>query len=123
MRAAWGILGVTLGIIAATLVIAVVVAAVTVTQIRGSQVDNTRTINNTDATLENTKQTLEVLLDCTRPEGKCYQRGQDNTAEVVDNIGLLSAYAAACADEPEQQTADEIRDCVLELVNRSRAKR
>lgn len=116
MRAAWGIIGVTLASIVVMLVIAVVVAAVTVSQIRGDQVDNTETIDNT-------ADTLEIIKDCTQPEGECYQRSQDSTAEVVDNIGLLSTYAAACADQPEQQTADEIRDCVLDLLDRPRPKR
>ncbi len=116
MRAAWGFIGLVLGIVAVSITVAVVVAAVTVTQIRGDQVDNTETINNT-------KDTLELVRDCTQPQGECYQRSQDSTAEVVDNIGLLSTYAAACADQPEQQTAEEIRACVLDLLETPRANR
>lgn len=116
MRAAWGVIGITLGVVAAVALIAVVVAAVTVTQVRGSQVDNTET-------LDTSAETLEIIKDCTQPEGACYQRGQDRTAEVVDNIGLLSTYAAACADQPNQQTAVEIRECVLDLLERPRPKR
>lgn len=111
MRAAWGVIGLVLGICAVALVVAVIVAAVTVTQVRESQIGNTETINNTKAT-------LDLIRDCTEPSGKCYQRGQASTADAVDNIGLLSAYAAACADQPETQTADEIQDCVLDLLDR-----
>lgn len=116
MRAAWGVIGLVLGACAVALVVAVIVAAVTATQIRESQVTNTRTIENTQAT-------LDLIRDCTEPSGECYQRGQDSTADAVDNIGLLSAYAAACADQPETQTADEIQACVLDLLERPRAKR
>jgi hypothetical protein len=116
MRLAWAIIGVLLAACVAGVVIAVIVAAVTVSQVRGTQVNNTKTIDNT-------AETLEIIKDCTQPEGVCYQRGQDSTAEAVDNIGLLSTYAAACADQPDQQTAEEIRECVLELLDRPRPKR
>lgn len=115
-RALWALTGVMLAAAVAGTVFAIVVAAVTATQIREAQVTNTQTINNTD-------ETLRLIRDCTQPEGECYQRGQDNTADVVDNIGLLSAYAAACADQPEQQSADEIQACVLDLLDRPRPKR
>jgi hypothetical protein len=116
MRIAWGVIGVTLAAVAVLAIIAVVVAAVTVSQVRGTQVNNTKTIDNT-------AETLEIIKDCTQPEGKCFQRSQESTAAAVDNIGLLSAYAAACADQPDQQTADEIQECVLDLLDRPRAKR
>ena len=106
----------TLGVIATALVIAIIVATITVTKVRDTQIGAVDTINNT-------KQTLHLIRDCTEPSGSCYQRSQKQTADAVDNIGLLSTYAAACADQPDQQTAVEIRECVLDLLDRPRPKR
>lgn len=116
VRPAWVLASVALILVIVVVVTAVMTAAVTVTQVREAQVTNTKTIDNT-------AETLTIIKDCTQPEGACYQRSQDNTAQVVDNIGLLATYAAACADEPGTQTAREIRACVLDRIDRPRPKR
>ena len=115
-RAAWAIAATALALSMIIIIVAILVAATKSTEIRDAQQANTKTIENTQAT-------LDLIRDCTQPEGECYQRSQDSTAEVVDNIGLLSTYAAACADQPEQQTAEEIRACVLDLLDHPRTKR
>lgn len=60
--------------------------------------------------------TLELIESCTTAGGKCYEHNQETTADV---IGLLNDYqrrvvtlAAACADQPETQTAAQIRRCI-----------
>lgn len=114
-RAAWGIVAVLSMALVVSVLVAVFVSASTTAAIRESQNDNT-------TTLDNTSRTLELLLDCTSPEGACYKRGQARTAKVVDDIGLLSAFAAACADRPRQQTAEEIQECVLDLLEASQRR-
>jgi hypothetical protein len=63
------------------------------------------------------------LLDCTMPEGKCFQESQKRTATVVKALideGLLQELAtrkivilaSQCADEAETQTAREIERCI-----------
>lgn len=115
-RIAWAIASIAAALAVIVIVVAILVSATQATAIRDAQVNNTKTI-------ENSQETLDLIRDCTQPEGACYRRSQESTAEVVDNIGLLSTYAAACADQPDQQTAVQIRACVLDLLDRPRSKR
>lgn len=60
--------------------------------------------------------TLELIESCTTAGGECYERGQENTANV---IGVLNDYqrrvvalAVACADQPGNQTVEQVTRCV-----------
>lgn len=60
--------------------------------------------------------TLDLIESCTTVGGECYDRGQEQTADVIE---LLNTYqrrvvtlAAACADRPDTQSAREIERCV-----------
>lgn len=66
--------------------------------------------------------TNEAILSCTDPKGECAKRGQEQTAEAVDNIGRLAVYAAACADLEGVQGAPEIEKCMRDLIAEDEAK-
>lgn len=74
--------------------------------------------------IANSKDTLDRVVDCTEPGGKCFNEGAERTAEAVGNIGRLSVYAAACAadrrlvDQTLEERADEIEKCVTQLIER-----
>lgn len=64
------------------------------------------------ATNANTNQVTKAILDCTDPTGECFQQGQARTAEAVGNINRVVVLAAACARVPDNDTQEEIEDCV-----------
>lgn len=108
--AVWGLAGALSAGVVIVVIAAVLISATTVTRVRESQVTNTGTLNNTD-------RTLEILLDCTDPTGDCYKRGQASQASAIEDISRISVYAAACADKPREQTAEQIQECILDLVD------
>lgn len=66
--------------------------------------------------------TRATLVDCTIPEGQCYQRGQQQTANVVQQLidaneldevatRRIVILAAACVEQGNS-TAEEIQACV-----------
>lgn len=103
---AWALAGVALTGAIVVLVVAILVAATKSTEIREAQVNNTTLLQNTD-------DTLALMLDCTDPAGECYKRGQASQSSAIEDITLISIYAAACADKPAEQTTQEIEDCIL----------
>lgn len=105
-RAAWGLIGLTVALVLVAIVSAVFISAATSTAIRTSQVSNTATLNNTD-------RTLAILLDCTDPKGECYQRGQASQKAAIDDITVIAAAAAACANQPGNTTVRAVLDCTL----------
>ena len=73
-------------------------------------------------------QSRKTLLDCTTPNGACYQRGQEQTAKVVAQIieqsrenslstQEITQISVACADVDGTQTVDQIKRCVERQVN------
>lgn len=60
----------------------------------------------------NTNSTSKRLLDCTSPQGKCYQDGNRRTGEAIGNINRVSIYAAYCAKIPVNVTAKQIENCI-----------
>lgn len=104
------ILAVTVAVIVALAAVAgltaVISSAMTTTQVRQTQQVNTK---KADART----QTLALVRDCVTPGGKCYERGQRQTAAAVADINRVTVLAAACADKPAQQTQDEIYACVV----------
>ena len=76
-------------------------------------------------------QARQIILDCTVPEGECFQESQKRTAEVIDAISkqtiegavplhattrTIVYLAAACADTPGVQTASQIEKCVMDAL-------
>lgn len=49
------------------------------------------------------------IKDCIDPSGHCYKEGSDR----AKLLGDVSAFAAACADLPGTQSADQIQACIL----------
>lgn len=61
------------------------------------------------------------ILDCTDPEGKCYQDSQERTAKAVGDINKVVVLAAACSvGLPDGLTVaerqDEIQSCVIDRL-------
>lgn len=50
--------------------------------------------------LANGAATRNQIVDCVQPTGKCFQRGQRQTGEVVGTVNQVSTLAAACAADP-----------------------
>lgn len=107
--------------------VVVVVAVVTSTIVSAR---NTALIRQTQLTntgiLKSTKQTAELVEECTTPGGECYERGQENTGKAVSDIGRVTVLAAACAASlsPEQvdvpTRADMIQRCIEQQLSERR---
>jgi hypothetical protein len=90
-------------LIAGVILVAILAATlVTVVTIRATQKTNTNTV--------------DLIRDCTEPKGKCFQRGQDQTAGAIADINQVTVYAAACASKVPGQTAEQIQRCVVRLL-------
>lgn len=55
-----------------------------------------------------------LIVDCTSPGGECYQRGQENTADAVANLNIVSQYSVICGQRETGEKA--ILNCVNEEV-------
>lgn len=114
-RRQWAWTFIVLGVVAIVglLSVAAIIGAVNSTLIRQSQVTNTTTLNNSS-------RVLELVEDCTTPGGECYQRGRENTAGAVGDIGRVTVLAAACAASIEDANlsvparADLIQRCIVD---------
>lgn len=70
-------------------------------------------------------QTRNTLVDCTSPNGKCFQENQKRTALIIGqllddnkNTQRIILVASVCADQGQTQTYLEIKNCVeKELKN------
>jgi hypothetical protein len=89
------------------------------TQIRSTQTDNTTKANRRD-------ETLLLMQDCVTPGGKCYERSQQQTAQVVGDISKANAIAAAaatsCAGEMPHQAFSVIYRCTVARVDAATRK-
>lgn len=69
----------------------------------------------------------ERILDCTDPEGECYQQGRKQTADAVSDVNRVVVLAAACSigldrDLPVSRRQIIIQDCVIERLSVLNAK-
>ena len=62
------------------------------------------------------QRTLDVVIDCTAPNGHCYREGTKRTSTAVIQNSEISKYAAVCADRPGTITAEEMDDCIQEQL-------
>lgn len=113
-RAVLVVVGMAVTAVGVALIVAIITAATTSTQIRGTQVENT---------VKNDQQTriLKIIRSCTKPGGKCYERGRRQTAGAVADIGRIIIAASACATEipfdmPIQERRAAITTCVTEQL-------
>lgn len=61
------------------------------------------------------------ILDCTEPEGTCYQDAQERTAKAVGDINRVIVLAAACSvgvprDMTVAERQAEISSCVIDRL-------
>lgn len=127
-----------LGALAVGFVYVLGVVFVLVGDIRDSQKERVPLLENTNAAAEDAAaaalsaaRAADAIEDCTTPEGTCYRDGEKRTQDAVGNIGILSAYATACASTEARtpsfptltagQLADRIQACVDDLVARDTA--
>lgn len=98
----------------AWLCIGIVVIGVTYTvfAIRDTQTSNSPVLKSTAAAAQDAKRAADTIQDCVEPGGKCYERGQEQTAKAVGDIGQLQVNAVACAFT-ETQGAGDIEPAVL----------
>lgn len=68
------------------------------------------------------KATRDRLLDCTDPNGQCYQDGQKRSGAAIKQINdaqkQVVTIAAYCAKQPGNQTLEQIEDCVNKELKR-----
>lgn len=113
----WTLVGLGIVAIVSLLATAAVIGAVNSTLIRQSQVTNTSTLNNSN-------RVLQLIEDCTRPGGECYERGRESTASAVSDIGRVTVLAAACSASLDDealtvpQRADLIQRCIVANLDR-----
>lgn len=110
----WAVIALAVAAIIGVVVTTSIVSATKSTEVRGTQVDNTKTLNYS-------KETLQLLKDCIEPGGKCYERSQENTAGAVSSITQYAVYAAVCVDEPGRQTVEQTTACIIRLVKAEEA--
>lgn len=86
--------------------------------IRSTQKGNTTTIKNS-------QETLDVVKDCTQPNGACYQDGQKRTGKAVQDISeattQASIYAAYCVHTEPSSSVAAIERCVNHQFEIARA--
>lgn len=83
-------------------------------QIRATQVDNTQKSDARD-------ETLEIIKDCTQVGGRCYQRGERRTADVLASAQRIILISAACAvdlnpSDPVDVRVQQITSCVTDRL-------
>lgn len=93
----------------------VVVAAVVLAMVAGVAAIRQTQLEGTP-TGQRLLEASDRILDCTDPNGECYQRNQDRTADVIGDLNRVAVYAAACADRRGIQGEDEIYACVVRLI-------
>lgn len=112
---AWAAIGLLVGVLAAAALSVPVLTA----QIRATQVDNTQKADERDKTLRAVQRGNRLIEDCVRPNGKCYERGQRQTAKAVGDINRVVILAAACASQMPGASTDAIQRCVVEGLEKS----
>jgi hypothetical protein len=104
-RFAWFVIGILSGALVLLALVAIVQTRDLAGTIRSTQKANTETV--------------DIIRDCTRPAGRCFMRGQRQTARAVADINRVTVYAAACASKRPGQTATQIRSCVVRMLARA----
>lgn len=116
--AAWAALYVLLAVTFVAMVLLIARTYTVTSDIRGSQVENTKARKSSDAT-------LDAVRSCTTPGRKCFEAGKQQTAGAVANINRVVILAAACSVglDPHMRVADRqdaIQSCVIDRLARQR---
>jgi hypothetical protein len=105
----------TFAVVSIALLCAILYLLVTVSEDTNSIVADVEATQDTNtATVNSAAETLKLIRDCTEPNGDCYARGQQRTADAVAQINRVIILANACAELPEVETFEEVRSCVLQ---------
>ena len=112
----WAVLGAGFGLIVIGFMVGAVRVVGTTEDIQATQLEGT-------PTGKRLLETADRIEDCTTPGGTCYERTQTQTAQAVNDIGLVTVLAASCAAEmdPErmgvERRAARIQRCVEKLLD------
>lgn len=94
------------GAFAISVLTLVAAALFVVLQVRGTQLEGT-------PLGKKLLEQAETIKSCTSTDGECAKRNRKQTADLVADINRISIIAAACADQPAQQTVEQIQSCVI----------
>lgn len=106
--------------ILAALFMAAIIAGVVVwavLAIRTTQQEGSPAVKQIIAQGKDQKELLHTIQSCTDPKGKCYQEGQQRTADAVGSINEITIYAVVCGQRHPGAAVSVIRPCVLSLYN------
>lgn len=109
-----------LGVAVTLVVYAVTVAAVNSQEIneRGESREPQNAAND---------ETLAIIKDCTQPNGRCFRRGQQRTAQVLASAQRIIILSAACSAAVDtsltvDQRIAEITSCVTARLTAATSK-
>ncbi len=113
-RLALLLLGIGVGVLVVLVIGAVVTAAV-------NSLETNERGESRESQVKANDQTLAIIKDCTQVGGKCYERGQQQTRDVLTAAQRIIILAAACSAEvPTASTVDAriaaITDCVTKRL-------
>ncbi len=91
--------------------------------VRETQLNNTQRSEDTKNAAEQAERAAQEAVrsstrieDCTTPGRECFEDSQRRLAEAITGINDFATYAAACADKPRQQTAQQIKVCIVAQI-------
>lgn len=66
---------------------------------------------------ESARDTLAILKDCLTPGGRCYQRSQANTTDVLGKVKTIFEYVELCGKDPALgHDLHGLDGCVISLI-------
>lgn len=108
------VIGLVIGVLIGVLVAGLATVPVLLGQIRSTQLEGTPTGKKLLAS-------AETIEDCTTPGGKCYERGQRQTAQILSSAQRIILLSAACSvdldpAQPVDRRVRDITDCVTKRL-------
>lgn len=73
--------------------------------------------NQTADTADDAASAAARIEECTTPGRGCFEDAQRRLGRTVGTINRYALAAAACADQPRQQSIDEIQDCIIAEIS------
>lgn len=61
----------------------------------------------------------DQIISCTTPEGECFKRGQERTADAIATLNLGALYAIFCVDRNPDAGIPAIQRCVRDLYEKN----